>query len=332
MRGRQKQQIAGRHFATTLAVGLVSALSLVVPARAADTIRVGKAAAIGFSFSVLDVGMTEGFYRDAGIEIDELSFSGAAKVEQAIAAGAIDIGLSAGTDLALLAKGVPATCIAALAGPPYDIAIVVGADSPIKSLDDLRGKKVSASTAGGSMMEWMAKELARVKGWRPDEITSVAVGVEPVGKIAALRTHAVDALYDAPGTAFLLEKQGDGHLLALASDYVKDFMVHGIYASNAYIAQNPDAVRRFLGAWFKTIAFMRAHRNETVQVIMRVGADDETIAGREYDLEMPMFSNDGRFEPAAMAKLASSFTELKMLDAPVDLAPFYTEAFLPPRE
>jgi NitT/TauT family transport system substrate-binding protein len=300
-------------------------------ARGADTIRVGKAAAVGYSFGVLDVGMAEGFYRAAGIEIEVLNFSGAAKVEQGIAAGAVDIGLSAGTDLALIVKGVPAMGVAALAGSPYDIAIIVGKDSPIKGLDDMRGKKASAATAGGSMMEWMAKELARVKGWRPDEITSVAVGVERAGKVAALRTHAVDALYDAPGLGFELENQGEGRLLALGSDYVRDFMVHGIYASNDFIAQHPDVLRRFLAAWFKTIAFMRAHRAETVVVMGRVTGEGETIAGREYDLEMPMFSADGHFEPAAIAKLAASFVELKMIDHPVDLSPYYTEKFLPGR-
>ena len=298
-------------------------------AHATDTLRVGKAASVGFSFGVLDVGMAKGFYRDVGIEIEEIGFSGAAKVEQGIAAGAADIGLSAGTDLALIVKGVPAMGVANLAGPPYDIAIIVGKDSPIKSLDDLRGKKASAATAGGSMMEWMAKELARVKGWRPDEITSVAVGVERAGKVAALRTHAVDALYDAPGLAFELENQGEGHLLALGSDYVKEFMVHGIYASNALIADHPETLRRFLAAWFKTIAFMRANRADTVAVMGKVTGEGETIAGKEYDIEMPMFSTDGRFDPVALKKLSDSFVELKMLDRAVDLSPYVTEKFLP---
>ncbi|HLI22202.1 MAG TPA: ABC transporter substrate-binding protein [Stellaceae bacterium] len=299
------------------------------PSPAADELRIGKAAAVGFSFGVLDVGIAQGFYKDAGIDIEELNFSGAAKVEQGIAAGAVDIGLSAGTDLALIVKGVPAKGVAALAGPPYDIAVIVGKGSPIGTLDDLKGKRTSAATAGGSMMEWMAKELARVKGWPPDSITVVAVGVERTGKVAALRTHAVDALYDAPGLAFELEKTGEGKLLALASDYVKDFMVHGIYASNALIAQNPEALRRFLAAWFKTIAFMRTHRAETVAVMGKVTGEGDALAGREYDLEMPMFSSDGRFDPAALKKLSDSFVELKMLDHPVDLAPYVTEKFLP---
>ena len=125
--------------------------------------------------------------------------------------------------------------------------------------------------------------------------------------MAALRTHAVDALYDAPGLAFELEKQGEGHLLALASDYVNEFMVHGIYASNALIAEHPETLRRFLAAWFKTIAFMRANRAETVAGDGKVTGEGEVIAGKEYDIEMPMFSTDGRFDPAALKKLVELF-------------------------
>jgi NitT/TauT family transport system substrate-binding protein len=308
---------------------LGSVLLSAVTAHAADTLRVGKAASVGFSFGVLDVGMEEGLYRAVGIEIEEVSFNGAAQVEQGIAAGSADIGLSAGTDLALIVKGVPAKGVASLAGRPYDIALIVGKDSPIKSLDDVRGKKTSTATAGGSMMEWMAKELARGKGWRPDEITTVAVGVDRAGKVAALRTHAVDVLYDAPGLAFQLENQGEGHLLALASDYVQEFMVHGIYASDKLIAERPETLRRFLVAWFKTIAFMHGNRAETVKVMGKITGEGEVLAGKEYDLEMPMFSTDGRFDPAALKKLSDSFVELKMLDRAVDLSPYVTEKFLP---
>jgi ABC-type nitrate/sulfonate/bicarbonate transport system substrate-binding protein len=310
-------------------VGVMVNVAFVLPSLAADKIRVGKAASVGFSFSVLDVGMAEGFYRDAGIEIEEFGFNGAARAEQGIVAGAIDIALSAGTDMALLAKGVPAMCVAVLAGSPYDIAIIVSGKSPIKTLDDLKGKRLSASTAGGSMMEWMGQELTRVKGWGPNAVTTVAVGVDRPAKAAALKTDAVDAVFDAPGMAFELEKDGSGRLLALASDYVKDFMVHGIYASNAFIAEHPDALRRFLAAWFKTIQFMHANRDESVRIIAQAIGADVATEGREYDLEMPMFSTDGRFSPAAMAKLDSSFVSAGTLDSSVDLAKFYTEKYLP---
>ena len=42
-----------------------------------------------------------------------------------------------------------------------------------------------------------------------------------------------------------------------------------------------------------------------------------------------MFSDDGRFEPKALAVLAKSFVELKTLPTEPDMSKLYTEAFLP---
>jgi hypothetical protein len=44
---------------------------------------------------------------------------------------------------------------------------------------------------------------------------------------------------------------------------------------------------------------------------------------------MPMFSDDGKFNPKALATLAKSYVELKVLPAEPDMSKLYTEAFLP---
>ena len=41
-----------------------------------------------------------------------------------------------------------------------------------------------------------------------------------------------------------------------------------IFARDEMIAKNPDLVRRFLRGWFKTIAYMKAHKKETVASAM----------------------------------------------------------------
>ncbi len=44
---------------------------------------------------------------------------------------------------------------------------------------------------------------------------------------------------------------------------------------------------------------------------------------------MPMFSDTGRFDPAALETLRKSYVELKLLPSEPDMAKLYTEAFLP---
>src|SRR6185437_12729196 len=86
-------------------------------ASADTTLRVGKAIALPFDFVPLDVGMQKGFFKKHGLDIDATNFAGSAKLQQGLAADAIDIGLGSGPELVFVAKGNSDLGIAAFAGP-----------------------------------------------------------------------------------------------------------------------------------------------------------------------------------------------------------------------
>jgi NitT/TauT family transport system substrate-binding protein len=122
-----------------------------------------------------------------------------------------------------------------------------------------------------------------------------------------------------------------GRLLFPASDIVKDFMIHAIFASNQMVQKNPDAIRRFLAGWFDTISFMRTNRDETVRVSRERTNFSLGVEAQQYDLVMPMFSDTGRFDPRALATLQRSFVDLGLIAREPDLTKYYTEQFLPGR-
>ena len=76
-------------------------------ARAQETLRVGRAIANSWSFVPLDVGMAAGIFAKRGLAIESVSFTGSARLQQGMAAKSIDIGLSSGPELAMVAKGAP---------------------------------------------------------------------------------------------------------------------------------------------------------------------------------------------------------------------------------
>jgi NitT/TauT family transport system substrate-binding protein len=88
-------------------------------------------------------------------------------------------------------------------------------------------------------------------------------------------------------------------------------------------------LRAFLKGWFETIAFMRRDKPATVAIATDVMSKDEAIMSRTYDELMPMYSDDGRFNPKALAVLAKSYVELGELPTEPDPTKLYTEAFLP---
>jgi ABC-type nitrate/sulfonate/bicarbonate transport system substrate-binding protein len=298
---------------------------LAPPAIAAEKLRVGKAVPEAFSFVPLDIGMRKGFFAKNGLEIESIAFAGDARMQQAMASDSLDIALGSGPAMAFIVKGAPIKAVAAMAGPPLLLAIVVRPDGP-KTAADLKGKKISVSTAG-SLTYWLVSETSRRQGWGPKGIDIAPMGAMP-GQIAAMKRGDIDGAIMDIGNAFELEKRGEGRILVRFVE-IKDFHIHVIFATDKLIADRPQALRGFLKGWFETIAFMRKNKAETVAIAKEVTNKDEAITSRVYDELMPMFSDDGKFNPGALITLAKSYVELQLLPEEPDMKKLYSEAFLP---
>jgi ABC-type nitrate/sulfonate/bicarbonate transport system substrate-binding protein len=313
-----------RHLAAAV-IMVAGIVGLATNAHADAKLKVGKAVPEAFSFVPLDVGIQQGFFKKHGLDVESIAFTGDAKLQQAMAADGIDLALGSGPGMAFVVKGSPVKAIAAMAGPPLLLAIVVRPDGP-KTAAELKGKKVSVSTAG-SLTYWLVSETSRRHGWGPNGIQIQPMGALP-GQIAALKRGDIDGIIMDVSSAFDLEKKGEGRVLVRFTD-IKDFIIHVIFATDKVIASRPDDLRNFLKGWFETIAWMRAHKAETVKIATGVLHKDEEITARTYDELMPMFSDTGKFEAPALAVLTKSYVEMGILDKEPDPKLLYNDSFLP---
>jgi len=308
------------------AVAVLGMITVAAPASALEKLRTGKAIALPFDFTPLDIGMAKGFFQKHGLDLDITSFAGSAKLQQGLAADAIDIGLGSGPELAFVAKGAPVLGICAYAGP-VNLMMVVRKDAGINSVADLKGKRISASTVG-SLTDWVTREVSRRQGWGNDGIIVTPLGTNEA-QVAALRAKETDGLAVDPAGAFELEEKGVGKILLRYSSVAPVFINHVTYASNKIIAAHPEQLKEFLAAWFDTIAWMRKNKDETVKLAAPVMHATLDIAARDYDETMPTFSDTGKFEPAALKVLSRSFVQMGALPAEPDMSKLYTEKFLP---
>lgn len=313
---------------TRVIVAAIAGATMTSAARAADHLNVGDPSVQAFSFVALDIGLKYGLFQKYGIEFDRISVSGSAKLHQAMTANSIDIGVGSGSDMAFLVKGAPEIAVAAMAGPPLLFGFDVRYDAPYKGPADLKGARFGISTVGSST-EWMVRRLAQQQGWAPSDYTMITVGAETPGQTAALLTNQIDVVVSSASLGFNLDEQKKGKMLFPASEVVKTFMLHTIYASSGMVKDHPDQIRRFLQGWFDTIAYMRTHKPETVEAQRARTHFSQVVEDREYDLVMPMFSDTGKFDPAALQVLEDSFIDLKILDTKPDLTKYLTEDFLP---
>jgi NitT/TauT family transport system substrate-binding protein len=295
-------------------------------ARAQDTLRVGRAIANSWSFIPLDVGMAAGIFAKHGLAIESVSFTGSARLQQGMAAKSIDIGLSSGPELAMVAKGAPVIAVGAIVLSPR-MTITVRAGGPIRQPQDLRGKRIGVSTSA-SLTEWLTRELSRREGWGRDGVQAIALGSD-AAQIAAMKTEQIDGLVLDVATALRLESAGEGRIVLYFGDIIKDFIQNAAYARRDLLAAHPDLVRRFLAGWYETIAYMRTHKEESIKVALPIVDLPPDLAARGYDQWMEAYSREGRFDPVALQLLAKSFVEMGLLPGEPDMKTLYTEDFLP---
>jgi NitT/TauT family transport system substrate-binding protein len=200
-------------------------------------------------------------------------------------------------------------------------------DGTVKTVDDLKGRRVGVSTVG-SVTSWIISEVSRQRGWGFDGITQVPIG-ENAARVAAVRSKALDGCIVDLASALNYVQRGEGKILLRFGDLVQDFIIHVIFATDKAIADKPEALRGFLKGWFETIALMRKDKQKSVEIATEVMGTDAATAASIYDELMPMFSDTGRFDPKALAVLRRSFVEMKTLPEEPDMSKLYTEAFLP---
>jgi ABC-type nitrate/sulfonate/bicarbonate transport system substrate-binding protein len=297
------------------------------PAQAQTKVRVGQPQAGTFQFVPLQVGTEAGIFKKHGIDLDVVSFGGGPRVQQAMTAGAIDIAIGSGPELAFVAKGAPEIGVAAIADAPYSVVLAVLKESSIQRAEDLKGKTISISSKG-SLTDWLARELGRQLGWGPDGINTAPLGTT-AAQTAALKTRQIDGMIVEANAGYKLEEDGSGRVVVQFGDRIKVFHIYVLYARREFAQQSPNAVRAFLAAWFETIAYMRAHRDQVIEITINAALVSKGIATRDYDELMGMFNATGRFNPNALDVLARSFVEMGMLPNAPDVRALVTEEYLP---
>jgi NitT/TauT family transport system substrate-binding protein len=297
------------------------------PARAEDIVRVGNPAGDDFHFSFANVGSDAGIFKKNGIELQITALAGGAKLHAAMTAGSLDIALGAGTDFALLVKGAPEKGVGVLATKPSNIVIQGNTKNGITKIADLKGKKVAVSSVG-SLTYWMGQKLSQHEGWGLDGMQLVGTGGGQAN-VAGFQTGALDAAVTSLEAALRVEQAGQGKILLSFGDIVDPFIAHVIYASNDMIAQHPDTLRRFLKAWYETVAFAETHKAETIKSSQKVTLLTDDLASKVYDVELPTFSRDGRFEPKAVEAVKQALLDLGTVKEKPDDKAIFTEEFLP---
>ena len=131
-----------------------------------------------------------GVLKDVPYRIEWKEFVAAAPLLEALGAGAIDTGLVGDAPFTFAAAAnVPVKAITAIRQSREGLAILVPPNSPIKSFDDLRGKKIA--TGRGSIGHQLILAALESKGWKASDVQIVFLA--PSDAKVAYSQGSVDA-------------------------------------------------------------------------------------------------------------------------------------------
>jgi NitT/TauT family transport system substrate-binding protein len=294
---------------------------------ALDKVRLGKAVPNSFAFGATEVGIEAKIFEQEGLEIEVTAFRGDAQLQQGLTAGSLDVGLGSGPGLGFRAKGALSIGVAAMYGPPANLALALPYDTPVKTVGDLKGKRIGVTTAG-SLTDWLMRELSRQQGWGSDGIKILALG-QMQARLAAISRGELDGMVIEAATGYELEEAGKARNFMLFGDIAKDFYTHVIFATDDVIDKRPELLRRFLRGWFKTVAFMKANKDFVVKVSAKTVDVKPSIAAKIYDAQMAGFSVDGAWSPAAIDVIRHSLKELGILPVVPEAKTLYNDKFVP---
>ncbi|MFD6054426.1 aliphatic sulfonate ABC transporter substrate-binding protein [Agromyces sp. NPDC060279] len=246
----------------------------------------------------------QGWLEDAGLDVTWVQSAGSNKANEALRAGAIEVGSTAGS-AALLARsnGSPIQVIDLFSQPEW-AALVTVDGTGISSVADLKGKQVAA-TKGTDPYFFLLQSL-EAEGLQPSDIT--VQNLQHADGWAALQNGSVQAWAGLDPIMAGAEEQG----ASLFSRNV-DFNSYGfLNATEDFIQNKPEVAQAVVDAYEHARQWAEENPEETAQILADVAGLDLAVATKVIDertnLDVDHVPGDAQI--AVLEKIGPIFVEL----------------------
>lgn len=302
---RRKLMQAG---GATLALAALGAPAL-VRAQGGPKIRIGYwpiAAGLPF-YAAIELG----YFKEAGLNVEPLRFAAAQQVMEAVLSDRSD-GTANGTGSANVAIGelaAPGTFKIFCANPSnvknvLD-EVIVPVASTAKTMADLSGKRVGSGP--GIQNVTLAKTILERGG-----ATNFTVVELPIGQhVAALAAGQLDGCYTLEPTGTIGRMNGTTRVLeaGVISKYVlgdpmAPWFGGSASLSSTFIKKHPEEAKKFIAAYAKGVAYVRAKNVEARQYLKGYTAIEGALTA---EVPLAAYTMYNEFKPADIAHFQKFF-------------------------
>jgi sulfonate transport system substrate-binding protein len=306
-----------------------AALFLVIAPALAQTPKLEKtriSLSVGGSISQMNkvayfVALNRKYFQQEGLEVESTAFSsGTAALQNLIGGNADVVEGSFEHTLRMQAKGIGLMCIAVFGRYPANVLVVRTSQADkIKTIADLRGKKIGISAPGASTHNFVAGLMERAGiPWKEASFVSIGTGLSAV---AAMRSGgeldaivnldpAITALVDGGDAVVLSDSRTEeGTKAAFGGPYLADCL----YAKTEFVKANPNTAQAIANAIVHAMQWL--HTASIDEIIKSLPPDyyqaDEKLYRKSLEQNLGAFQWNGIVSNAAVKSVWDSISVLE---------------------
>lgn len=273
------------------------------------------------------VALEKGFFKEEGLDIDGIiqSHGGGTSVRNMLASELPVAEMALTAAIAAYKQGIDVRIISDDANTIGELVWVAKKGSPVKTIADLKGKKV-AFTSPRSVTEMIAKIVLNRHGLLGQAETIAAGGIGAA--VTALNNGAVDAatLVDP-----VLTRRGhDYQVVFSAARELPDLSWAMFVTTGKYMDANEDKVRKIVRARVKAVDFIYANREETAKIYAKhwnlPEAEAKAILPKFYEIK---HWKRGEFNMKGFATMLEGMELVGEIDKGFDIKKLLDDRFQP---
>jgi NitT/TauT family transport system substrate-binding protein len=227
-----------------------------------------------------------GLFKKAGLNVELQKLAGAAVVAAALAGGALEIGKASALSVVTAhAKGLPFTVIGNIAtysSDSPDFGLIVMADSPIKTAQDLPGKTLAAVSlqdmSSIATQAWLAQQGVDASTLHYAEMPASAT-------LAAMEQGRVvgSTIYEPMLSSAMAT--GKVRIIGYPYDALGKRVAGGLLIANtSWAADHRDLVNRFLRVMRDAGNYVASHEDDMAPYLAAyIGVDPSTIVKSHHE-------------------------------------------------
>jgi sulfonate transport system substrate-binding protein len=268
------------------------------------------------------------FFRDGGLDIERVHVDNPGQLFQAMAAGNIvagEVGLAPG--IIALTRGLPfiAPFLGSCSTPerPYE-RIMVLPNSPIRTLDDLRGKKL-AFQGPGTVPDMLLGALPRRSKISKADIDLVPL--PPPNQPDALGQGLVDAIFAIPPADTVAERKYSARTVADATELVPYSGLSTFIFRREFAEKEPETVGKLLAAAIRFERWIDDNPDAARSAMAKNLNLPEDLAAHA---RLPVFARNGLPVMPNVWHVYQMLVEAKTIDPHPDPAKLFNDAIVEP--